>query len=293
MHKTILTLVAVLFAAVPAAAQYNALVYTVDGDAFECVFVRQDGFNITLRFGSENRVYNANDLAVVIFDNGFTNFYRDRDSHAMADPNYLVQKNGGVVIGMITSFVPDGTVVINRPGGGTFNLPAVDFARVYYNPRPFFEKAKITGNTTVEFAAADDGEDDNQGKGRGNGKNRDKANGKKPQVESLVGGEVFVRMKNGGTTRGIVYDVMSRDPELVFNDGRRIRLSEIDLINYAEVKFDYKEDKNRLRLGGATMIMRNGGVAYGVIIDYRGDGEWEFNDGRRIPWSQIARIYFR
>lgn len=295
MKRNLITLLALLCIAVPAAAQYNALVYSVDGEAFECQFVRQDGFNVTLRFGAETRVYNANDLAVVIFDNGFTNFYKDRDSHQMADPNYLVQKNGGVVIGQVVSFIPNGTVVVNRPGGGSFNLPAVDFARVYYNPRPFFANVKITGNNTVELAA--NGGDD-EGRGRDNGKDRDKGKGKgkgnnQPQVESLVGGEVFLRLKNGATTRGIIYDVGSRDPELIFTDGRKLRLSDVDLINYREVKSDYKEDKNRIRIGGATFILHNGGVVYGVVVDYRGQGEWEFTDGRRVPWSQISRIYFR
>lgn len=289
MRKWILVVLAVSFMAMPVKAQeYPALVYTVGGEEINCSFVRQDGFTVVLRIEGVQRQYSPNDLAVVIFDNNYTNYYTDQQALESANPNMAFLKQGHVLIpGRVLSVVPQGITQIELPTRGVARYNTVEIARIYYNPRPFFDKATITGNNTVEFAADENkGDDDSK---KGNRKDRKK---KEKKVESLVGGQVFIKMKGGATTRGIVYDVTGTDPQLVLTDGRKLMLRDISLINYVEVKDNYPKDKRSIKVGGATFIMRNGAVTYGQVIDYRGDGEWELADGRMLPWGQIARIYF-
>lgn len=286
-----------------AVEEYDALAFTAKGEMIKGSFLRQDDYKVIMRVEGQLYEYPSNDLAVVIFDNNYTNFYRDRDSQTSADPNLVILKQNAHVSGRVTSVVPGERIVIQRRDG-VVSYNTHDVARIYYNPRPLFALAEITGNNTLKLPEPEEetgGDDDKGGdKKRGGGKDRDKKdpgknkNKKKPKpAERLAGGEVFIRMKGGATTRGLIYDAQGRNLELILRDGRKFLVNNIDIINYVEVKNNYPKDKNLIRPGGATFIMRNGGTAYGVVLDYRGDGEWELADGRRLRWNQIARIYFR
>jgi hypothetical protein len=237
------------------------------------------------------REYNVNDLAVVIFDNNYTNFYQDRDSIHLANPHMMIMKRGEVIPGRVVSVVPDASTTVTLPQDRPFRVMTVDVARIYYNPRPFFDKAEITGNNTVVIDTGEEG--GGKGGGKGGGRKGGGKGGGKEDVEKLFGGDVYVKMKGGASTRGLIYDVTGVNPELVFRDGRKILLANVAIINYIEVKDNYPGDKQKVKLGTATFIMRNGAVVYGQVVDFRGEDEWELTDGRRISWSQIARIYFR
>ena len=298
--KRVLCTLAALALVTPAifAQEYTTLVYSTAGEEATVQFVRHQEFTVTFRVDGLLREVNANDIGVVIFDNNYTNFYGDRDRLDTADPHLIVLKRGAVIGGRLISMIPQQRATIQTARGAvTYN--AVDIARVYYNPRPFFDAVEITGNNTLalpEGAAEGDDEDraddrdrgKDRNKGKGKGKNKDRGN--KEVVQRLGGGDAFIVFRNGGTTTGTVYDVQGANPELVLRDGRKFPLGQIRMINFVETRSKYAKDKPQA--GWATIIMRNGAVITGRIIDYRGAGQWELADGRMIAGGQVARIYF-
>lgn len=295
--KRILCTLAGLALMVPLATaeEYTVQVYSTTGEEAVTQFVRQQEFTVTFRVEGLIREVSANDIGVIIFDNNYTNFYGDLDRIDMADPNLIVLKRGVYIGGRLISMIPDGRATIQTERGAvTYN--AVDIARIYFNPRPFFAAVAITGNNTVALPADDGGGDEDQAdkgnrdrdRNKNKGKNKDRDNNE--AVQRLGGGDAFIVFRNGGTTLGNVYDVTGANPELVLRDGRKFLLTQIRMINFVETRANYAQDKPQV--GWATFIMRNGTVITGRVVDYRGAGEWELADGRMIPGGQVARIYF-
>lgn len=298
MKRLLCTLIALaLFVPFATADEYNARVFSKEGEIAMVKFVRHQEFTVTLRVDGLIREVSANDIGVMIFDNNYTNFYGDRDRVNLADPHLIVLKNGAYIGGRLVSMIPNQRATIQTPRGSvTYN--AVDIARIYYNPRPFFDSVDVTGNNSVEMLADDDGDDEDKADDDG-GKNRDRNKGKGKDknrgnnnnaVQRLGGGDCFIVFRNGGTTTGNVYDVTGANPELVLRDGRKFPLSQIRMINFVETRAKYAKDNPKA--GWATIIYRNGAVTTGRIIDHRGNNEWELADGRMIPGGQVARIYF-
>lgn len=295
MRKLALTgLVIVALASVAAAEEYGAWVVKADGQSMNAFFVRQTGTTITLRVDGQTYNYNTGEIGLVVFNNDYTDFSLDEANKSRANPHLLVQKNGDVLGGNLTAFTPGGkmTMVVSSR---LYTYDAVTAARIYYNIHAFFASVTVTGKNTIATGGEEEEEEkEKEKKGKREKKNGKKGKDKKETYEAMVGGQVFIRMKNGATTTGLIYDVMGTGPTLVLTDGRRINIPNIDIINYQSTQHNYPGDKRKIKVGGATFIMRNGAVASGVVYDYRGeDPYWELTDGRRIMASQVARIYFR
>lgn len=292
MKRTLYTLAALaLFVSLAAADEYTAMVYSTAGEQAETQFVSQRDYTVTFRVNGLIREINANDIGVVIFDNNYTNFYGDQDRLNMADPNLIVLKSNAYIGGRLVSMIPNQQATI-QTARGTVTYNAVDIARVYFNPRPFFDAVEITGNNTVALPADENQGDENQGndKGKNRDRNKNKNRGNDEAVQRLGGGDCFIVFRNGGTTLGNIYDVTGTNPELVLRDGRKFVLSQIRMINFVETRSNYAKDNPQA--GWATFIMRNGAVVTGRVIDFRGNNEWELADGRMIPNAQVARVYF-
>jgi hypothetical protein len=298
MRKTYLAalMLAIFAMAAPAQQEYPALTFAADGEVIEGYFVRHNGSTVSLRINGTVTNFNASDLGVVIFDNGYTNFYRDKDNMHLAAPHLVILKNGAVIPGNVYSMVPNGRITIATNRGATVTYNSVEVARIYFNPGPLFDSVEITGQNSL--AMLDDGEDEPEA---GNPDERDRKKDRKKNkrkdkndenVVKLGGGEVFISFRDGGVTRGIVKDLSGNPLQVSLQDGRTFPLTSLRMINYVETRTNYPADQNKINPGFATLILRNGAVVSGTIIDYRGAGEWELHTGQRIPWSQIARIYF-
>ncbi len=117
---------------------------------------------------------------------------------------------------------------------------------------------------------------------------------------SLFGGRFFFMLKDGETFTGVIYAITDNgeEKEVVFIDGRRSPLSDFQLINCRSTEIDFPEDTDKIRDGVHTVIMEDGSALYGKLANFRGgksvnDRYFEFNDGRRIEWKKVQRIYLR
>lgn len=294
MKKALLLTMALVMIAGLALAQ-NVLVYSTEGEYVNAGFVKIENNRVFLNVNGQIDSVDANDISVLIFDNGFTNFYKDRDAHAQADPNMIVMKRDQNYFGRASHAYSGGKLTMTRSAGGFFEIPLDQVARIYFNPRPFFAKAVITGNSTIEWAVDEEtpGTDPDPAQGRNNGKKRGGGNKNNRQnaAQQLGGGMVAIQFRNNSSTTGIIFDAQGKDLELVLNDGRKFNMRTIKMINYQEVDFNYPKENKLKKPGYATFILRGGGVVYGQIIDYRGQGEWELVGGQRILWNQVLRIY--
>ena len=107
MKKYFVGIIAFVLLAVPVLAdEYNAWVVKADGEQLEAMFVVQNGTSVTLRVEGQLVNFNTGELGVVIFDNNYTDFYKDlshsiqRCEAQMAD--FLIagkEKEGLIMVG--------------------------------------------------------------------------------------------------------------------------------------------------------------------------------------------------
>ena len=114
------------------------------------------------------------------------------------------------------------------------------------------------------------------------------------KAKMLFGGRIFLKLKEGDSTKGVIYDLVDADLVLVLTDGRRYPIDDIRMINYESAEELYPEDEGKVQSGVSTFILRDGGVVYGLVTGYSSTKErfWQLDDGTRISTNQIARIYF-
>ena len=291
MKKSVILTMALLLIAGLALAQ-NVLVYSTEGEYVNAGFVKIENNRLFLNINGQLDSVDVNEVAVLIFDNGYTNFYKDRDSHGGADPNMIVMKRDQNYFGRAAAGYASGKLTMTRSAGGYFEIPMHEIARIYFNPRPFFQKAVITGNNSIEWDNGNKQTTPDNNRKKDKKKNKKNRNKPAQNVQKLGGGMVAIQFRNSSSTTGIIFDAQGRDLELVLRDNRRFNMRSIKMINYEEVKFNYPSENKLKKPGFATFILRGGGVMYGQIIDYRGQGEWELAGGQRIRWNQVKRIYF-
>lgn len=291
MKKSIFLTMALVLIVSMAMAQ-NVLVFSTEGEYVNCNFVKIENNRVFLNVNGQIEAMDPNEIAVLIFDNGFTNYYKDRDFHGQADPNMIVMKRDQHYFGRVSTAYAGDKVMMTRSAGGFMEIPINQVARIYFNPRPFFQSAVITGNNSIEWDYGEEEAEETTVKKKNRNKKKNRPNNRRNAVEKLGGGMVAIQFRNSSSTTGIIYDAQGRDLELVLNDGRKFNMRNIKMINYEEVKFNYPSENRYKKPGYATFILRGGGVQYGQIIDYRGQGEWELVGGQRIRWNQVKRIYF-
>lgn len=89
-----------------------------------------------------------------------------------------------------------------------------------------------------------------------------------------------------------IIDISRRNGIVDFADGTRAQLTNIWMINYESTGWDYPQERQILAGDTDTIILKNGGVIYDLVVDFSiRRGVYEFKNTKAIHWSQVKRIY--
>ena len=117
---------------------------------------------------------------------------------------------------------------------------------------------------------------------------------------TLFGGRFFFLLKDGETLTGVIYSIADNgdEKEVVLTDGRRVPLSDFQMINCRSTETDFPDDAAKIREGVHTLILEDGSALYGELASFRGgksidDRYFELGDGRQVEWKKVYRIYLR
>jgi hypothetical protein len=277
-------------------------VYGINGERVVCEFVQQIDSTVTLRENGQMSNYSVNDIAVVIFDNSYTDFYQDQADLQAADPYLICMKNGQVFGGNLSQLIPGRELPgQGNAGGRASRFQAADVARIYYNPRPFFSNVNVTSANSVAIHNGNQPIPPNRNNQNRNAQKKNNQNNQNTQnnqnnqqAAPLPHGKHLMVFSDGRQLIETIDGISAKSGTLyMHNKKTAIPYANLVMINFTKNKVEYAVDRNlNTYQGQITIVLRNKQVLYKTLIKFSNKSGWQFTDGSTLPTKAVARVYF-
>lgn len=111
--------------------------------------------------------------------------------------------------------------------------------------------------------------------------------------ERLPQGTQAVFLKSGDIVNGRIVELAVPQLDLKLEDGTRVAVRDVWMINFENSDWDYPNERNILETNDHYVFQKSGDISSGRIASFAAEPPaFVFETGEKFPLAQCRRIYF-